>query len=141
MTQKIIQNIGICSVLIIITACGGSSSSSTDEENLPPTVSAGEQQTVVAGEQVNLQAQATDSDGSITSIIWLQTSGTSVELSTYTSLETSFTAPEVSATEPLNFSITVTDNRNAIATDTITILVEPNTCQLDISQLNNCKLQ
>ena len=59
---------------IALSACSGSDDD-TDLSNSAPSVSAGEDQTVNQGATVNLTGVASDSDGSISSWLWQQTSG------------------------------------------------------------------
>ncbi|MCP5076853.1 MAG: hypothetical protein GY951_02175, partial [Psychromonas sp.] len=60
-----------------------------------------------------------DSDGSIASYLWLQTSGPAVEITNSDSAEISFSAPQESA--KLTFRLTVTDNDGATAHDDVSI--------------------
>lgn len=93
--------------------------------NQPPTVDAGDAQTVEALSNVQLIGTATDSDGSITDILWTQVSGTQVELSTDTELQTSFTAPNSVQEEQLVFKLMVTDDKGVAASDETTVIVQP----------------
>ena len=106
----------------LLTACGGSSDSTpaaTPPANLAPLVEAGSAQTVASAGAVTLLGTASDSDGSIASYLWLQTSGPAVELTNSDSAEVSFSAPQESAT--LTFRLTVTDNEGATAYDDVSI--------------------
>lgn len=92
--------------------------------NAVPIVDAGENQSLVEGSEVSLNAAATDSDGSIESYSWVQTAGTTVSLTNADTATATFTAPMVTSTgETLTFEITVTDNEGAVATDTVNIQV------------------
>ncbi len=93
--------------------------------NLAPTVDAGTDTTITAGTSVTLSATASDSDGSISSYQWTQSSGTSVTLTNADSASASFTAPNVSATATLAFTVTVTDDKGATAESSVTITVNP----------------
>jgi len=96
-----------------------------NSENVAPSVEAGNEQTVTAGDSVNLSATASDSDGSINSYLWTQTSGASVTLSNADTASASFTAPNVTSKTTLVFSITVTDNNGATAQDNVTVIINP----------------
>ncbi len=143
MKNMFIQILWLSSLALLTSACGGGSSNASVTENQPPLVSAGEPQTVESGDVVELQAEASDSDGSVVGIIWQQTAGTAVELSASDTLSTRFTAPDIATTETLTFSITVTDDDDAAATDSVSILVEPKdtSCRLDSSQIANCTIE
>jgi hypothetical protein len=107
-----------------LAACSGSDSSDDVViANISPTVDAGTEQTVVEDSAVTLTGTATDTDGSIASYQWSQSSGTAVTLSTDTSATTSFTSPLVSSDETLTFTLTATDNDGATSSDTISVLI------------------
>lgn len=101
----------------LLSACGGSSNSS----NLAPIVNAGSEQTVDEQSSVTLSGSASDSDGSIVSYQWLQTSGTAVTLENAKTIDAAFIAPSVTADETLIFSLTVTDDEGDIASDMVNI--------------------
>jgi hypothetical protein len=87
--------------------------------NNPPTVSAGDNQTVASASPVTLNGSATDTDGTIVSYSWAQTSGDTVALSGADTASASFTAP--AANGSLEFSLTVTDDRGDTASDSVSI--------------------
>lgn len=67
-----------------IISCGGGGSDSTPEQepvNQKPTANAGADQTVDEQTAVTIQGSGTDSDGSIASYSWEQTSGPQITLS------------------------------------------------------------
>jgi hypothetical protein len=90
-------------------------------ENAVPTVDAGSDQNVVAGAIAILSGSAEDGDGDITSYAWTQTSGDSVTLNGADQAEASFTLPERPASSTFAFVLTVIDNRNASASDTVNV--------------------
>lgn len=119
------KSIGSFSLIVVsvlwLCSCG---SSSTDEPaNVGPSVDAGSSQTVNEASSVTLTGTASDSDGSITSYLWQQTAGTSVSLQNASSANATFTAPNVDADETLTFSLSVTDNDGASASDSVSIIV------------------
>ena len=90
--------------------------------NIAPTVDAGEDQQLNEGEEVSLAGTVVDPDSDQLTITWSQKSGTNVELADATTLALVFTAPEVSATEQLEFELTVSDGEYT-ATDTVVVTV------------------
>ncbi len=93
--------------------------------NVPPTANAGADQTVNEGVLVTLDSSASsDSDGTIASRTWTQTSGVSVALSSSTAVSPTFTAPSVSSTATLTFQLIVVDDDSASSTpDSVTITI------------------
>ena len=91
-------------------------------QNTPPTVNITGPSSALANTQVNLIANAQDIDGTISSIVWEQSSGPSVEFS-QTEAELSFTAPNVSNNETLGFSVTVIDNAGGTAQSSTTVII------------------
>jgi len=93
--------------------------------NVAPTVSAGTDQSVTANTTVTLTGTATDSDGSISTYLWEQVSGTTVTLDATDSIDSSFTAPDATTAETLVFSLTATDNDGSSSNAQININVNP----------------
>jgi len=92
--------------------------------NLAPTAEAGTNVTINPETISSLDASAShDEDGDIVVYAWKQTSGTPVELSFADTVKPSFIAPKNIAGETLTFELTVTDNEQAVATDTIDVYV------------------
>jgi hypothetical protein len=85
--------------------------------NQPPSASASASVSTIApsGGTVTLTGSATDSDGSVSSVQWIQTSGTAVTISpasaTGASISSTFSAP--SAATLLTFLLRATDNDSA----------------------------
>ena len=100
-----------------------------DPDTDAPVASAGNDQTVASGATVTLDGSASrDDDGMITSYAWTRTSGTGgpVVLSDATAAEPSFTADILAAGAAdvtHVFSLIVTDNGNAMSTDTVIVTV------------------
>ncbi len=110
-----------------LAACGGSNSDNSttiDIANIVPIVEAGIEQTVYEETLVNLSGTASDSDGSVTSYLWQQNSGSTVTITDNTRVNASFTAPTISEDETLTFTLTVTDNDGDTASDTIDIFIK-----------------
>jgi len=105
--------------LFIVTACGGGGS---DSSNSNPTADAGPNQTVTEGDFVRLAGTFNVAGGTVT-LSWAQTSGTAVTLSSTAVVNPSFTAPMVTSTEILKFTLTVTDAAMASVMDSVSITV------------------
>ena len=93
--------------------------------NIPPEVNAGEDQQVVSGELVNLVASASDEDGNITSYMWTQISGDVANILDSDKAAATFEAPIVTEETELTFEVTVSDDAQALTSDTLTIVVLP----------------
>jgi hypothetical protein len=93
--------------------------------NVPPTSSAGSDQTVDAGSVVTLNGSgSSDPDDGIASYYWAQTSGPSVNLSSRTVVRPTFTAPDVYQDGvSLSFRLTVTDRGGLQSSDSCTVYV------------------
>lgn len=125
--MKTVKNLMLMSLLVLLTACGGSNSGGTaipNPVNNAPTVNAGADQTVIAGESVSLSATIND-EGTPT-IAWTQTSGSpTVTLSSTTAASTSFTAPTVTAATTLTFQVTANDGSNPAVSDSVDVTINP----------------
>ena len=91
--------------------------------NALPNVDAGTDQTVDEQGHVSLMANASDINGTISSVEWVQLSGTTVILINDDTLNATFTAPLVNQAETLVFQISVTDNDGAVVIDTISVVL------------------
>jgi hypothetical protein len=115
-----------------LTACGGSDSSDSVDSTVPvevineiPVVDAGAEQTVVSAQEVTITASISDDDEVVTT--WSQTSGTTVTINQVDSTTITFTAPELENQEVLTFELTVDDGTNAVVSDSVDIIVTPQT--------------
>ena len=122
----------IIATCFLLSSCGGGGSGSdAGSDNPPPpvnkspTVDAGSNIRVSETESVALNATASDEDGTIASISWVQLSGTAVSLEQTNELTLSFTPPDVAKSEILSFEVTVTDNNGATAKDSTSVIVVP----------------
>lgn len=136
-TPKSLLSYLVIPCLLLLSACGGGSgeiekvqiaddapTSVQDENNIAPTVNAGADKNVSEQSVVELAAEASDTDGSIISYSWNQTSGTTVTLDSTNAANVVFTTPSLeSGSELLAFTVIVTDNNGDSATDSISILV------------------
>ncbi|MFW1677639.1 PKD domain-containing protein [Pontibacter sp. JAM-7] len=100
------------------------------QANQAPAANAGTNQTVKQGSTVLLDASdSMDSDGSIVSYQWLQTSSSTVILSADNQSRVTFSAPRLKGkakSKVLVFQLTVTDDLGLTSTDEISILVTKN---------------
>jgi hypothetical protein len=105
--------------------------------NMPPTASAGPDQTVYAEDTVRLDGSGSaDPDDGITAIRWTQTGGTGVTLSDPAALNPTFTAPAVSKSQTLTFELTVTDAAGLASQDACSVIVNPTTQESPAPTLN-----
>jgi hypothetical protein len=108
--------------LTVIDNNGASASDTvTVTVNRPPTVDAGDNQTVLISSTVNLNGSATPSRGTIVSYSWSQTSGEAVSLSDPNSATPSFTAPSTAGN--IEFTLTAVESNGAQAEDSVAINV------------------
>ena len=106
-TSNITKLFALSTLCIALTACNSDSANTTSDSdtvsNSVPSVDAGIDQTVNAGDTVYLNASVEDDDD--VSVTWSQSSGTAVTLTSSTTLTSEFTAPEVLADESLVFEL------------------------------------
>jgi hypothetical protein len=114
-----------------LISCGGGGSSDEKKtppppaSNQPPTAHAGEDKTVDEQNTVIISGSGTDSDGTISSYTWTQTSGESVILSNSSTDTLTFDSPITTTEIALIFELKVTDDDGATASDSIDIKVSP----------------
>jgi hypothetical protein len=112
-------------VVFSVISCGGGSSENGNTKNTGPTLQLSSSATSVkAGESITITADAKDSDGSIVSYQWLQTSGTGVELASDATTTLILIAPNVTVTENLTIVLTVKDNDGASIQKSVTIEIK-----------------
>ena len=98
----------------------------SDTINNSPVADAGVDQTVLEQSVVSLNGSGSnDTDGSIATFNWLQTSGIAVTLSSATVVSPDFTAPTVTTESLLVFELSVVDNEGASDVDSVSITVTP----------------
>lgn len=95
------------------------------KNNIPPTANAGADQTVNEGVAIVLDGRSSsDLDGTISQWEWSQISGPpAAELGGSTPGLLNVTTPSVAADSVMTFRLTITDNRGATASDTVTVTV------------------
>lgn len=120
--------LAVTALTCALCACGGGggggSSTAPPPANVPPVAEAGVAQSVSAGELVTLNAgDSRDSDGSIVSTAWSQSEGPTVELEGADQSQASFIAPSLGEDRELVFTLIVTDDDGATASDSVTVTV------------------
>ncbi|PHR61271.1 MAG: hypothetical protein COA43_04655 [Robiginitomaculum sp.] len=111
----------------------GSSSSAADTvgvdvlDNRVPTSDAGsDQANINAGETVTLDGTGSaDADGDTLTYTWRQVSGPTATLSSTSTAQPTFTAPDISAASTLVYELIVSDGKISSAADTVSIGVQP----------------
>ncbi|MDP2560630.1 hypothetical protein [Psychrobium sp. 1_MG-2023] len=121
------------SFFLISCGGGGDSKKSTTDPNNAPTVEIIGSKTVQERNNFSLTAQATDSDGSISSYLWSVTSDKKVTLSGKTSATVSFQAIDVNADTPIELKVVVTDNDGASATKSHTVTILRKSSELTLT--------
>ncbi len=128
MKFNIFSSILIGSIITMITACGDSSNSAppaqtpaAEVKNIPPTIASQTIEPTFERENITISAVVNDSDGTISSYEWLQTSGTPVLKLISDNDKLSFLTPDIAANETLTFTLTVTDNNSGKTTQTFSL--------------------
>lgn len=125
---------------IFLVSCGGSSNSGPEvidpPTNTAPTVNITGASNIQERETLALTANASDSDGTVSTIAWSVVSGPTVSLiSGDNSSDVSFTAPDVDEDTNLVLAVTVTDDDGETATSEITINITRVTSSVTITGL------
>lgn len=105
----------------------------TNYASTVPIANAGSNQNIVLGTTATLDGSAsTDPNGTISSYLWTQLSGTTVTLSDTSAVSTSFIVPTPAnySSEALVFQLQVTDNDGETAVDTVTLTIADPTVPL-----------
>ena len=104
-----------------LIGCGGSDGNSSEPQNQTPTVSISAPDEINSGETLNLSASANDTDGTITSYAWSETSGnTTIENGNGSDISLT---PSFESDTTLTFSVEVTDNDGSSASAEHSVLV------------------
>lgn len=98
-----------------------------DFSGTPPgfVADAGLDQTRMELETVMLDSSQSTSPVGIASRLWEQVSGTSVDINNATSVNPTFTAPDVASSTTLVFKVTITDTESATVDDQVSVTIEP----------------
>ena len=121
----------------LLLGCGGSDSAPPPviaPTNQSPAVTVSGESTIQEGQTLTLTANASDADGSISSVIWSTTS-TDITLSGVDTSTVSFTAPDVDSDISITLEVLVTDNDGATATQSITITITRKVSSVTITGL------
>jgi hypothetical protein len=113
--------------------------------NSPPTANAGSDQNVLEFATVTLDgSSSTDVDGTI-SYEWTQLFETTITLSSSSSINPTFIAPDVNSEKILTFKLTVTDNSGDSSDDEVEITVngidDPNTTMIQTTMIQTTMIQ
>ncbi|WOJ92274.1 S8 family serine peptidase [Congregibacter variabilis] len=119
------KTLAVTTLTWMLCACGGGGGSpSPAPANVPPVAEAGVTQSANAGDPVTLNAtDSRDSDGNIVAFAWSQSEGPSVELDGADQSQVSFVAPSLGEDRALVFTLIVTDDDGATASDSVTVNV------------------
>ncbi|ESP94796.1 PKD domain-containing protein [Pseudoalteromonas luteoviolacea] len=108
---------------ISITGCGGGGSDSSPStpstpstpQNNAPTVTISGESSAQEKKEVTLTAQASDSDGTVSTFAWQIVAGPTTTLSNANTNTVTFTTPDISEDTTMTLRVTVTDDDNASA--------------------------
>ena len=104
------------------------------EPNVAPTANAGANQFVASGATVALDGSASsDPNGDPITYVWTQTAGPAVTLSSSTAQKPTFTAPTITGSATLTFSLIVSDGRLQSAASSVSVQVSPSLSYTDVS--------
>lgn len=130
MSMTLLRIITTSFVLVLISCGGGGGSESSPTnttppvQNNPPQIESITDVDVVEQANVVISAIASDSDGTISTYLWQQTTGTTVEFES-SSTNLSFLSPITTEESTLTFKLTVTDNNGATAEASVIVTVYP----------------
>lgn len=122
MKQKRFKSLVALVATLSLSACGGAESEQV-KPNTPPVVTVNPIEPIEEGKTVTLTANATDEDGTIATFRWAQTSGQTLNLANTSQSSLSFEAPQVVGRGEFILSVTVTDDKGAAASTSITVIV------------------
>ena len=117
--RSLVAKLQLGIVILLLSGCSG------DKSNILPTVSVFAPLEVVELTEVKLTSVSEDSDGSISSYLWNQTSGPSATFESIVSSSLDFIAPEVDRDERITLQLTVTDNDGGVTlSEEVSIIVK-----------------
>ncbi|ASD69797.1 leucine-rich repeat domain-containing protein [Pseudoalteromonas piscicida] len=121
----------VTSLLVsILTACGGGSSNDKNDTRTDKPVTPTNKAPVIAPiapisamerDSITAVATVTDEDGAIETLLWEQTTGTTVELINNHSETLEFRAPNINEATTLTFKLTATDDKGDSSSQELTV--------------------
>lgn len=93
--------------------------------NASPTVDAGADAIVRENQRYTLNATASDEDGQIDEVEWIQTSGVAVSISDKTLIQPEIALPDITEKSEISFEVSVIDNEGKVATDSVSFTLVP----------------
>ncbi|MCK7597885.1 hypothetical protein M0G74_11440 [Microbulbifer sp. CAU 1566] len=139
------QSAGLAAVLssLLLAACGGGSGgngggngdgNSSEPTNKAPSVNVAAV-SIAEGGTVNVAANASDSDGTIATYHWEQTSGVTLELGNTDGESLTINAPAVTSDAEAVVTVTVTDNKGAQSSATFNVTIVANVTTIEVAGL------
>ena len=124
--RSLVSKLQIALLFCFLSGCSGG------DINSLPTVSIFGPSEVLEVSQVELTSESEDSDGSISSYLWIQISGPSLTFTPDTGPSLSFVAPEVDLDEEVTLQLTVTDNDGGItSSEPMSIIIKQSLADLN----------
>ena len=122
------KTLAIVASAAVIAGCDNDSKSRQIIEipNTAPVVEVAPAEAATPGSAVSISAVVTDAEDNVTSILWAQTGGATVELNGTESETLEFVAPGLSEASTLTFNVTVQDEDGESDTAEVTVEVLPN---------------
>lgn len=121
-TKQLVYPIYILLITSLLSACGGGGGDGGGTRNIGPSISNTSPSTIDERTEATLSVSASDPDGSIREIRWLQQQGPRVAF-TQSNNTITFTAPEVTEDTELLFSVDAVDDFGAISSVNIIVTV------------------
>lgn len=119
----------LLSCTVLAAGCGGHIKEIVEiiaPVNQPPVVEAGEDVTTFGKKVVTLSGTASDPDGSIVNVVWMQDAADALQIDIMVSgNDISFELPDIYSEETLNFKVTVTDDEGTETSDNVVVTVKP----------------
>ncbi|WP_143870906.1 carboxypeptidase-like regulatory domain-containing protein [Catenovulum sediminis] len=119
---------------LLLPACSKNDNDPKPETpNQSPVVTISGDAEMTEGQTLQLQANASDSDGTVQSYVWSVQSGEGINLASTTSSTVQVTTQDINADSEVTLSVQVTDNDGATASDTHVLKIKRLTSSLTLS--------